>query len=280
MKLFKKSTDISEFIAFRKKDGVKIGFVPTMGALHAGHLSLIGFAREAGELVVCSIFVNPMQFNDKDDYEKYPTTLEQDINLLEESGCDIVFIPSVAEMYPNGTHPKKVYPLGYLETILEGKYRPGHFQGVCMVVDRLLSVIVPDHIYLGQKDLQQCLVIRKLTSLIGSSAETVICPTQREADGLAMSSRNLRLNQEVRKEAVRLYETLEFIRQEIHPGYLQDLKERARQYLASTGFRVDYLEIADTDTLEVQEEWDGKKRLVALVAAFLHKVRLIDNILI
>ncbi len=280
MKLFKKAADIRDFIAARKKERGKIGFVPTMGALHEGHLSLVRQAREAGELVVCSIFVNPIQFNDQDDFEKYPSTLEQDINQLEQAGCDIVFMPAIPEIYPNGYRHPHVYPLGYLETVLEGKYRPGHFQGVCMVVERLLTVIDPAHIYLGQKDFQQCLVIRELIRLIGSKAETVICPTIREKDGLAMSSRNLRLNIAERSMAARIYETLEFIRAGIRTGYLQDLKERARQYLTAAGFRVDYVEIADADTLELQEEWDGRKPLVILVAAFLHEVRLIDNMLI
>ena len=280
MILFKTAADISKFLALKKQAGNKIGFVPTMGALHAGHLSLIEFAKQAGEISVCSIFVNPTQFNDKNDFEKYPSTLEKDIDEMEKAGCDVVFLPGIKEIYPNGTENEKPFSFGLLETVLEGKYRPGHFQGVCQVMQRLLSVIGPHHLYLGQKDYQQCLVIKKFIDLANISTETVICPTIRESDGLAMSSRNLRLNALERSDAVRISETLSFIKKSVRPGYLEDLKERGRKYLTDEGFRVEYVEIADADTLELQENWDGKQPLVALVAAYLHEIRLIDNMLL
>ena len=280
MILFKTAAATSEFLSSKEKTGTKIGFIPTMGALHKGHISLIAFAKQAGEFCVCSIFVNPTQFNDKTDFEKYPSTIEKDIDGLEKAGCDMVFLPGIQEIYPNGTENETPYPLGFLETVLEGAYRPGHFQGVCQVVNRLLSVIKPHHLYLGQKDYQQCMVIKQFIALTHRSTLTVICPTLREEDGLAMSSRNLRLKAQERKNAFRIYETLSFIKKSLRPGYLEDLKTRGRQYLVAEGFKVDYVEIADAGTLELQENWDGSHPLVALVAAYLNEVRLIDNMLL
>lgn len=261
-------------------NGIKIGFVPTMGALHPGHVSLIAEAKKNSGTVVSSIFVNPTQFNDTKDFEKYPNTIEQDIYLLEKAGCDVLFLPSVKEMYPEGLSTTKQYDLGYLETVLDGAYRPEHFQGVCRVVEKLLTIVHPDKLFLGQKDYQQCLVIKKLSALMEADMEIVICPTLREADGLAMSSRNLRLTDADRKKAPLIYETLQFIQQNIRPGYLNDLKERAANYLTAEGFKVDYIEIADASTLALMETWDGKTPLVALAAAFIGEVRLIDNLLL
>ncbi|MFN8243121.1 MAG: pantoate--beta-alanine ligase [Ferruginibacter sp.] len=277
MLLFKKSADLGNYLERLRQEGLAIGFVPTMGALHQGHISLVEQSREESGITVCSIFVNPTQFNDSKDFEKYPSTIEADIDKLEAAGCDVLFLPSVSEIYPDGTALAAHYNLGYLETILEGKFRPGHFQGVCQVVERLLQIVKPHFLFLGQKDYQQCMVIKKLIALTGLPVHTIVCPTLRESDGLAMSSRNMRLNPGERAKAVKISETLSFIRSSIRPGYLPDLKERCRQYLTAEGFKVDYVEIADAETLEPQEYWDGHQPLVALVAAFLNEVRLIDN---
>lgn len=256
-----------------------MGFVPTMGALHAGHLSLISQARAASGLTVCSIFVNPTQFNDPADYDQYPVTIEQDINLLEKAGCDLLFLPEVAEIYPEGTtEPGPQYVLGRLETLLEGHFRPGHFQGVCRVVDRLLQIIHPDQLFLGQKDYQQCMVIRRLLEITGIQTRLVIGPTLRESDGLAMSSRNVRLTKEGRQKAPEINRVLREIRAQLQPGALKPYKEAAATHLTKAGFRVEYIEIADAVTLEPQEQWDGKLPLVALAAAFIDRVRLIDNL--
>ena len=280
MLIFKHINDISNYFTALQANGIKIGFVPTMGALHPGHVSLIAEAKKNSGTVVSSIFVNPTQFNDTKDFEKYPNTIEQDIYLLEKAGCDTLFLPSVKEMYPEGLSTTKQYDLGYLETVLDGAYRPEHFQGVCRVVEKLLTIVHPDKLFLGQKDYQQCLVIKKLSALMEADMEIVICPTLREADGLAMSSRNLRLPDADRKKAPLIYETLQFIQQNIRPGYLNDLKERAANYLTAEGFKVDYIEIADASTLALMETWDGKTPLVALAAAFIGEVRLIDNLLL
>lgn len=277
MIVFKKAAEITAFIAGYKEKGVKTGFVPTMGALHNGHISLIDESRKTCGLTICSIFVNPTQFNDPKDFEKYPVTINSDIDALEKAGCDVLFLPGIKEIYPNGTTALPQYDLGYLETVLEGKYRPGHFQGVCQVVYRLLDIIKPNTLFLGQKDFQQCMVIKKMIELTHLPVITTVCPTLREPDGLAMSSRNMRLNEAERKKAVFISQTLEFIKQEIKPGYLGDLKQRAVNFLTAEGFKVDYIEVADAGTLELQESWNGLQPLVVLAAAYLNEVRLIDN---
>lgn len=280
MIIFKKAADIGIFLQQKRQNNPKTGFVPTMGALHQGHISLIESARSENDVVVCSIFVNPTQFNDPKDFQNYPITIENDIDLLEKAGCDALFLPAVEEMYPAGLENKKTYALGYLETVLEGRYRPGHFQGVCQVVHRLLTIVPADRLYLGQKDFQQCMVIRKMIELENLPIETVICPTLRETDGLAMSSRNMRLDKEAREKAVEISRTLLHIKSSLKAGDLSELKTAAVEQLNRTGFKTDYVEIADADTLELIGRWDGKRKLVALCAAFLGEVRLIDNMLL
>jgi pantoate--beta-alanine ligase len=280
MIVFKKITELTAFLNQKKNAGNTIGFVPTMGALHQGHISLILNSKQQNQVIVCSIFVNPTQFNESKDFEKYPITLEKDIDTLEKSGCDILFLPAINEIYPTGLINRPHYELGYLETVLEGKYRPGHFQGVCQIVHLLLNIVQPHNLYLGQKDYQQCMVIKKLVELIKLKITVVICATLRENDRLAMSSRNMRLNEQERKLAVKISEVLFLIKKEIKPGNIRDLKERGIEYLSAGKFKVDYLEIATADTLEILETWDGKQPVVALVAAYLNEIRLIDNMLL
>ncbi|MFZ1313230.1 MAG: pantoate--beta-alanine ligase [Chitinophagaceae bacterium] len=282
MIIFKKTRDLHKWLEAQRLAGISIGFVPTMGALHTGHLSLIESSIKANPVTVCSIFVNPTQFNDPKDFEKYPITIEKDIELLANAGCDILFLPSVKEIYPDELSPSLKYDLGYLERILEGKFRPGHFQGVCMVVHRLLEIVMPDNLYLGQKDYQQCMVIKKLIALIGLSNAILvnICPTLREPDGLAMSSRNVRLNEDERIKATAIFRNLSFIKENLTTVDLKGLKETAFKNLSEAGFNVDYIEIADANDLSIIDDWDGQKKLVALAAAFMKEVRLIDNILL
>jgi pantoate--beta-alanine ligase len=272
--------DLCAFIAKTKEKGHLIGFVPTMGALHNGHISLITSSKQQNQVTISSIFVNPTQFNNAVDFEKYPITLEKDIDLLEKNSCDILWLPKVKEIYPDGFTALPQYNLGYLETVLEGKYRPGHFQGVCQVVHRLLAFVQPNNLYLGQKDYQQCMVIKKLIELINMNITVNICDTLREPDGLAMSSRNMRLTNEERNKAVKISETLSFIKNDIKPGYIEDIKLRAVNYLSTEGFTPDYIEIASADTLTILHNWDGQQKIVALAAAYLNEVRLIDNMLI
>lgn len=280
MILFKKVADISAWLQKSRQAGKKTGFVPTMGALHQGHISLIHTSKKADSVSVCSIFVNPAQFNDAKDFENYPSTIEKDIDALEKAGCDVLFLPSVSEMYPSGTAGAKTYDLGYLETVLEGEYRPGHFQGVCLVVHRLLNIIQADDLYLGQKDYQQCMVIKKLVELENIPTTIHICPTLRENSGLAMSSRNMRLTDNEKKHALKIFETLSYIKNNIKPCDLMQLKRTAVNNLTDAGFKVDYVEIAGADDLEIISHWDGKRKLVAVAAAFLGAVRLIDNLLL
>ena len=282
MIIFKKPDALHKFLETNRHTKKKIGFVPTMGALHAGHISLVEAAKKDNDLVVCSVFVNPTQFNDPEDFKKYPTTPEKDILLFESAGCDTLFIPAVKDIYPGGTGTLNHYDLGFLETVLEGKFRPSHFQGVCQVVHRLLEIVLPDNLYLGQKDYQQCMVIQRLIGLTGldTKIKVNICPTLREPDGLAMSSRNTRLLADDRKKATTISAALRYIKKNLKQGNLSAIKGSAQQMLLENGFKIDYVEIADATTLELIGSWDGQRKIVALAAAFLGNVRLIDNMVL
>ena len=279
MIIFKNSDRLFQHIIAQKNEGKTVGFVPTMGALHPGHLALVKTAEKENGLVACSIFINPTQFNNPDDFTHYPVTVEKDLELLIEAGADVVFMPSVEEIYPPG-YIKKHYDLGKIETVLEGYYRPGHFQGVCQVVDRLLELLQPDQLYLGQKDFQQCMVIKKLVQLTGREEKINIriIPTFREPDGLAMSSRNLRLNPEQRSKAPSLYRELNDIKENLHASSFCTLKAAAKEHLEKNGFSVDYIEIANQQDLSPATT--NSTPLVALVAASLGNIRLIDNLLL
>mgnify|MGYP001544599542 CR=1 FL=1 len=280
MIIFKRARELRAYLHKMKDKGLKTGFVPTMGALHQGHLSLIRASQKHNEITLCSVFVNPTQFNDPKDFEKYPVRTEDDIYLLERAACDILFLPTVGEIYPGGITSGTHYALGNLENILEGMYRPGHFQGVCQVMERLLNIVHPDCLYLGQKDYQQCMVLKRLVELIQLPVRIEICPTLRESDGLAMSSRNLRLNVPEREKATGIFKALEFIRQNIEPGTTNHILYDAQVMLSQNGFKVDYVAISKAENLELVNHWDGKTPLVALAAAFLNQVRLIDNLLL
>lgn len=280
MILLKTAADLRRHLLQLASTGDSIGFVPTMGALHNGHLSLIEASKKANAVTVCSIFVNPTQFNDPKDFEKYPVTIENDIVLLEKAGTDILFLPSVNEIYPNGTSHLPAYPLGYLETILEGKYRPGHFQGVCQVMDRLLTMVDADQLYMGQKDYQQCMVVQQLINYRQFKVKLLPCPTLRETDGLAMSSRNQRLNATERQQAVAVSQALTMVKNEIAAGNPAPLLQKAEQMLRDNGFKIDYVAIGSAADLRPIAQWDGQQPLVTLAAAYLNEVRLIDNMLI
>lgn len=280
MIIFRHALALQNYLRKSSKPLKSIGFVPTMGALHAGHLSLLKQSKSISQLTVCSIFVNPVQFNNSEDFKKYPKTIEADILELESNGCDILFLPSEEEIYPDENSKKKHYELGYLEKVLEGKFRPGHFQGVCLVVDKLLSLVQPDFIFLGQKDFQQCMVIERLLELTHRETKVVICPILRETSGLAMSSRNLRLNSDEKKTATELYSSLLAIKNNLAKNNFSDLKANAISRLEKKGFKVEYLEMAKRNDLQIVSEFVKGEELVILAAAFLNNVRLIDNVLI
>lgn len=280
MFIFNRIEELKQYLNKQKEDHKEIGFVPTMGALHAGHLSLIKAAQSRQQVTVCSIFVNPTQFNNAADLEKYPRTTEEDIALLTNACCDVLFLPSVAEIYPDGTASKKHYELGYLETILDGAYRPGHFQGVAQVVERLLDITEPDTLYLGQKDYQQCAVLTSLIRQKGTNTQVNIVPTMREADGLAMSSRNRRLTEPQRALSGLLYQCLVSIQTKNGIQDFTIVQKECREILEKKGFKPDYIEIADAETLELLENYNPQRRMVALIAAYIGDIRLIDNLVL
>jgi pantoate--beta-alanine ligase len=279
MILFKRSADLATWQEKQRSTGKRIGFVPTLGALHEGHISLITISKRSTDLTVCSIFVNPTQFNDPADFKKYPITLEKDIPMLEKAGVDVLFLPEVAEMYPDGTRGLETYDLGNLETLLEGKYRPGHFQGVCQVMRRLLEKVRPDDLFMGSKDYQQCMVVQRLLVIMGFPTTLHRCPIIREADGLAMSSRNLRLAEPQRANATAISRALTAIKNGFSAQPFPTLINNAIHILEAAGFRIDYVSIADAQTLE-SVPGPSPNGVVALVAAFQGDVRLIDNMVL
>jgi pantoate--beta-alanine ligase len=280
MIIFKIASELESWLETGRAAGKIIGFVPTMGALHEGHISLIDASKKQADLTVSSIFINPTQFNNAADFEKYPVSLEDDVYLLAKAGCDAVFVPSVNEIYPAGVESPEHFELGFLETILEGKFRPGHFQGVCLVVKRLLEITNPNVIFLGQKDYQQCMVIKKLTSIMGSNTVVHICETRREKDGLAMSSRNRRLTKQQRAIAPAIYKNLLFLKSHAESGKIPEIKTAAAEALTRAGFKVDYVEIATAQDLKPVNSFKKEEAYVALIAAYVDDIRLIDNMLI
>lgn len=278
MLLFKRQNDLQKHLNVQKNSGYRIGFVPTMGALHQGHIQLVKEASKACDLVVVSIFVNPTQFNDKKDFERYPVSIPADIQLLEQNGADVLYLPEPADIYPDGIQALEHYDLGNLEKILEGASRPGHFQGVCQVVNRLLHAVQPHSLFMGRKDFQQCAVIRRLLRLTTHNTELIICDTVRESDGLAMSSRNRRLNARERELALGIFKALQHIQKGLPHHSIENLKKEAYTILTEHQFRVDYIEMAHAQTLESLESYDPAQDTVILIAAFQGEIRLIDNL--
>jgi pantoate--beta-alanine ligase len=254
-----------------------------MGALHQGHLSLIKACANSYHVTVCSIFVNPLQFNDPKDFEKYPSTIEADILLLEKNNCTILFLPDTKEIYPEGLNNAIQYNLGEIETVLEGKYRPGHFQGVCRVVYRLLDIIRPDQLYMGQKDYQQCMVVRKMLELTGLSQSVTlnICHTIRKESGLALSSRNMRLDEQQKKQATKIYKSLQFIRDHLKKMPFSEIEEKVKLQLSDNGFeQIDYVAAVNANDLSALGIPDHSSPIVILIAAFTGGIRLIDNMIL
>ena len=272
---------LEEFIQQKKELKLSIGFVPTMGALHQGHLSLIAKSKVTTDITICSIFINPTQFNDVKDFEKYPVTIEQDIYLLEKSGCDVLFLPSVAEIYPSEFQQNKTYSLGFIENVFEGEHRPGHFNGVCMIVEKLLNIVQPHFLFLGQKDYQQCIVIKKLIELMNINIDVIICETLREQSGLAFSSRNQRLSPQAKEQASLIYQSFLETKQHINESNAHELIEFAKQNFLQNGFdKIDYLSIANAETLEPLSSFSKNTKTVILTAVFINGIRLIDNMLL
>jgi pantoate--beta-alanine ligase len=279
MQRFSGIHDIREYLAKERSAGKSIGFVPTMGALHEGHLSLIRRSAEENDLTVTSIFVNPIQFNSRNDLVNYPRTLERDLEMLEMTGCDAAFIPDDEEIYPKGITGNLEIDFGYLDKILEGKFRPGHFRGVAIVVKKLFEITEPQKAYFGKKDYQQFLVISELVKKLHLPVAIVPCMIIREPDGLAMSSRNMRLSAGERNVAPLIYETLTGVKERAGIIPVEKLKGWAiGKIRTSKEFVVEYIEIADKETLRPMENWENMEKAIVLAAVNLNDIRLIDNV--
>lgn len=257
-----------------------MGFVPTMGALHEGHLSLIRRSLQENDHTICTIFVNPLQFNQQEDLKNYPRKPEADAELLQAVGCDFLVLPAVEEMYPR--KPRLRFDFGRLETEMEGKFRPGHFSGVATVVAKLFHLVQPDRAYFGQKDWQQYLIIRQMSQDLSFPLEVISCPTVREADGLAMSSRNLRLSPEQRAIAPQIHQVLQQAAEQLRAGQeAEQTTKWALEVLENTaGFEPEYFRVVDADTLEPLEKNRTGSRVLLATAVYLQPIRLIDNLLL
>ncbi len=277
MLVVKEIANLQKLIEAEKDSGKTVGFVPTMGALHKGHISLVEQAGAQSDFVVVSIFVNPTQFNDQNDLTNYPRNLETDMELLEPTPCQLVFAPEVETMYPK--KDTRQFDFGKLETVMEGKYRPGHFNGVAQVVSKLFEMVNPDKAFFGLKDFQQLAVIKALTRKQNYPIEIVPCPTVREGDGLAMSSRNQRLIKEQRENAPLIYKILQDARNNAGVMSVEELKRWVSEKIDENIFlETEYFEIVDDEQLNPISSWSDPGNKVGCVAVFCDKIRLIDNI--
>ncbi|UXX80751.1 pantoate--beta-alanine ligase [Reichenbachiella carrageenanivorans] len=281
MKIVESIVELQAYLDLQRLKGKAVGLVPTMGALHQGHLELIHASVHACDLTVCSIFVNPTQFNNPDDLLKYPKQLETDQQLLSKAGCDVVFVPTVAEMYPDQTESLSM-SFGVLEHVLEGEFRPGHFSGVGVVVSKLLNIVQPQVAFFGQKDLQQLAVIRKMVRDLNIRTKIVAVPTVREPSGLAMSSRNLRLSEIEKEIAAHLYKTMQGLKDRVCFGDNVPVAiAQSKDLLAQVdGLQLEYLEVVDSATMQVVSDLSAADSISICAAAHVGEVRIIDNMYI
>jgi len=279
MLIFNTKKELATHLSGLRENGKRIGLIPTMGALHQGHISLLDYIKEFCDIRVCSIFVNPTQFNNLEDLEKYPRPIEKDIKKLEQAKCDVLFMPEVDEMYAEGEEWH--INLEGIDSILEGAFRPGHFQGVTQVVSKLFNIIKPDVACFGQKDYQQYLVIKKMVQLLDLPVEIKACPIIREESGLAMSSRNVRLSDEGRQQALSIYKSLNYLKQHITCNSFEKIRIEAIQLLKEAGeMELEYFEICNPEDLKIVANCEVNNTVIALVAVWIDGVRLIDNMLI
>ena len=278
MNIFKTKKEIKSYLTAQNQQNKTIGFIPTMGALHKGHLSLIQEAKKKNDLVVVSIFINPTQFNNTSDFAKYPKTIENDTQLLNRVFCDVLFLPSADEIYNNNIASEK-FDFEGLENQMEGKFRQGHFDGVATVVKAFFEIINPDIAYFGQKDFQQLQIIKKMVKKYHLNTKIKGCPIFREADGLAMSSRNVRLSKEHRTAAPFIYKTLKEVRDKFNVKNATKATEWVEnEFKKNTFLELEYFTIADEKTLESAESNESDKKYRAFIAVFAGEIRLIDNI--
>ncbi len=278
MRILKNSESLKNYIDELKDDSLSIGFAPTMGALHQGHLSLYEAAKKENDIVISSIFVNPTQFNNPEDLKKYPRTIDSDIEMLEKTGLvDAVYIPHVEDLYPNGL-VRKNYDFDGLENEMEGQFRPGHFDGVGTVVEELLRQVRPDRAYFGEKDFQQFSIIKKLIEKTKLNTKIIGVPIYREENGLAMSSRNMRLTPQQRSDAKIIYKTLVKVNEWFRVISIPEINKRVKEIFEKSGFILEYFIIADEETLKETDFFYHERKYRAFIAVFADKVRLIDNI--
>lgn len=273
-----KISDLKTMLQGFRSEGKSIGFVPTMGALHKGHVSLVERSVAENDITVVSIFVNPTQFNDKNDLKNYPRMPEKDIAMLEAAGVNLVFMPTESEIYPEPD--TRVFDFGMLDKVMEGKFRPGHFNGVAQVVSKLFDIVEPHRAYFGQKDYQQLAIIRAMVRMLGFRIEIVGCPIVREPDGLAMSSRNLLLTPEHRKSAPLIYQTLAEARNKTNEFSVKEMIDWVVKAINSDpNLKVEYFELVDADSLLPVQGWDHPNGIVGCIAVWAGNIRLIDNMM-
>jgi len=277
MEIFKEIHPLKTFLTDKRTQGSLIGLVPTMGALHRGHVSLVQASRKQNDVTVCSIYINPTQFNNPDDLLKYPRTLEEDLGMLKKAGCDAVFYPENTEMYPEKSVLRMDF--GLLDKVMEGQYRPGHFSGVALVVCKFFNVVQPDHAYFGQKDFQQFAIIQKLVDELKFGLTLHRVETLREPDGLAMSSRNLRLDAIEREKAIVFYQSLLKAKNAIAEGHpISIAKKIVEEEFQKRSVKLEYFEVADSKNLNLLESVnDTKNRPIMCIAGYVGEIRLIDN---
>lgn len=279
MQIFKSAPDLSTYLKSNKKVASSIGFIPTMGALHSGHISLLNTSKNENDISIASIFVNPIQFNNPSDLQRYPRPIEEDIQLLQNAGCDILFLPDEQEMYTDP--PKTTFSFGYLDQVLEAAFRPGHFSGVGIVVSKLFNIVKPDRAYFGQKDLQQLAVIRQMVKDLSFPIKIIPCPIIREKDGLAMSSRNRRIPEKSRPSANKIYAALQLAHRALLLHSIDDIKNQVNVFfLKFPDLKLEYFEIVDNETFVEVKNVEDHKSIALCIAAYLNDVRLIDNIVI
>lgn len=276
MIIFRTVKTLQQFLSSYKRQ--RVGFVPTMGALHKGHISLVEKAKSENELSVCSIYVNPTQFNEASDLRHYPRTLSADLKKLAETECDVVFVPDDQEIYPEGMENRLELDLSDVMSPMEGVFRPGHFEGMVQVVHRFLEIVGPDRLYMGQKDYQQYIIVQTMVDRLKMDVQVIPCPIIREPDGLAMSSRNLRLTPESREKAVIIHKTLQSVRDKVDTySALDEVQEWAIEKLSIDGFQPEYFEIVNARTLKSVNKLNEAKEVIACTAVWAGDIRLIDN---
>lgn len=281
MKVFNLKIEIANYLKTMQLSGKKIGFAPTMGALHLGHVSLIEKAKSENDIVVCSIFVNPIQFNNPSDFTKYPKTLEKDLELLQKVDCDVVFVPTALEMYPEPVTEKNKMTFGELDNIMEGKQRPGHFSGVGIVVKKFFEIVKPNKAYFGEKDFQQLAVVKKMVEQENMNIEIIGCPIIREKDGLAMSSRNTLLNELERKNSANIYRILSEAKLLVKSMPVSQLKEWVKFEINKIeNLSLEYFEIADSKSLKNITLWSESKKIMGFIVVKVGTIRLLDNIVL